>query len=175
MENEPTKTVLLPPRPNLGPEPLETPRTSPIPLAIGAGLALLLVSAFLIRRRRRRSKVSVSIPPPPGAHFSPFDTPRERMIYWSLTVREALTVRFGDTWRAKTTEEIATDPGLLAALGSDHALKVVGFLLEADRAKFAESLDLQAYTDLDFQGLAELVTSAAKAPPTNGKPKPRGS
>ncbi|MHC5541654.1 hypothetical protein ACYOEI_25815, partial [Singulisphaera rosea] len=146
----------------------------PVPWAIGAGFSLLLVSAFWIRRRRRRTRAGASIPPPPGTRFSPSDTPRERMIYWSLTVREALTVRFGDAWRAKTTEEIATDPGLLTALGSDHALKVVGFLLEADRAKFADSIDLESYTDLDFQALTELITSAAKESTTNGKPRSRG-
>ena len=63
-----------------------------------------------------------------------FETP---MAFWAARVREALIARFGPAWGAKTTEEIAAEPGLAAALGPERAAQLVRFLHAADRAKFA--------------------------------------
>ncbi len=154
--NEPSKTSLVPPRPNLGPEPLEPPwPATAILLGVGAGLMIVLLLAWRLRRRKPRS------PPPPARAVPPeidSGSPREQMIARSTAVREALSIRFGNGWRAKTTEEIAADTGLANALGADRAEWLIGFLREADRAKFADMSDLLAYSD--FDRLAAFVAEA---------------
>jgi hypothetical protein len=59
------------------------------------------------------------------------------MARLSALVRQALVARFGPSWGAKTTEEIAAEPGLADRLGPERAEGLVRFLREADRAKFA--------------------------------------
>lgn len=80
------------------------------------------------------------------------------MIAWSGAVRDALSVRFGNVWLAKTTEEIAADPGLLLAIGAERLEWLVEFLREADRAKFSDTEHHLAYSD--FEALAAFVAEA---------------
>ena len=59
------------------------------------------------------------------------------LIELSGKVRGALVERFGEAWRAKTTEEIATDPALSEVFGPETAARLIAILSEADRLKFA--------------------------------------
>jgi hypothetical protein len=65
------------------------------------------------------------------------------MAAWSIAVREALVARFGASWRARTTEEIAADATLAEALGPEPTARLVEFLSDADRAKFDDRDGLQ--------------------------------
>ncbi len=160
--NEPSGSVLIPPRPNLGPEPLIDSQAS-VNLGFGIGIAILLALLALIfvvflRRRSRRGKRLSGVPMFPDTSD---ESERERMIAWSIAVREALASRFGNVWKARTTEEIADDPQLLAQIGSERSERLIRFLREADRAKFADSSAALDY--FDFDGLAELLTPPAPA------------
>jgi hypothetical protein len=101
---------------------------------------LAAVVALTLRRRalRRRSVTSqaavrATVPPGPGDGADD----RERLIALAGTLRSALAERFGEGWRAKTTEEIAASPELAGELGVDGASSLVDFLRLADLAKFA--------------------------------------
>jgi hypothetical protein len=131
---------VLPPRPNPGPEPWAEPRSgtaTALSLTL-AVLALGIAAGWLRRRRARRRRA-----PRPGASRPPAasETP---MAGRAARVREALMARFGPSWGAKTTEEIAAEPGLADRLGPLRAEQLVRFLLAADRAKFAGDPDADA-------------------------------
>ncbi len=133
----PSRAVLVPPRPNLGPEPLTGPE-SVAGTWLALGLVLGLVALLLGWRRLRVKARRVE----PQAALAALldrtpDSPRERMIAWSEAVREAVVVRFGPAWRAKTTEEMGADSTLLDALGPERTAELVRFLKASDRAKFA--------------------------------------
>jgi hypothetical protein len=145
--NEPTlaKAVLVPPRPNLGPEPL--PRrldTLELALIVAAAALGLMGLAVALRRLGRQRRGMGPDPARPTLPEGPFATRREQMAAWSGVVRETLSLRFGDRWRARTTEEIASDPGLAEALGPEAAARLVRFLAESDRAKFDDREGLQS-------------------------------
>jgi hypothetical protein len=134
--------ALVPPRPNLGPEPwAETrPWGADLPaLAVLMALAITVIGAgWRLRRLRARGRhaprMSVSAAAPTGELASR----RERLIALSRAVREALVARFGPAWRSKTTEEIAREADLAAAFGPEDAARLLRFLQDADRAKFAD-------------------------------------
>lgn len=161
--NPAVKTVYTPPRPNLGPEPLVE---SPPWLGIALGLALVIVAwlAWKLRRRTPGQSATNDRRPMPDEGS---DSPRERMVAWSLSIRESMAGTFGPAWLAKTTEEIAADPILSATLGPEPAAQLIAFLAAADRAKFADSLELPASTLSDPE-LRELANTIAKAVPTAG-------
>ena len=129
--------ALVPPRPNPGPEPYKASTPSAARRAgLAAALALVLLAAWLAFRRfrrRRRARTRPGDGPAAGA----VDAPRPPIVVMSGEVREALVARFGEGWRAKTTEEIEVDPALAAAFGPETAARLSAFLREADRAKFA--------------------------------------
>ncbi len=136
----PTKAVLVPPQPNLGPEPLPEPGS-----VVHALLALVFVIAGLsqlglilrllrkLRNRRRLRALRVEQARPAAVPGSL----RDQIIARSQEVRAALAARFGPSWRAMTTEEIAAGPALADHLGPDRAARLIAFLGAADRAKFA--------------------------------------
>ena len=127
----PPGAALVPPRPNLGPEPLEPGPAWPI---WGGLVAVILVAEWLRSwRRRRRVDPSSAIQAP----VEPVGSPREVLIGWADRARDALAVRFGPTRRASTTEELADDAGLIEQLGPELAAELLALLRAADRAKFA--------------------------------------
>ena len=126
---------LVPPRPNLGPEPWSDPPPIALLLWVAGALACLVLIWFA-RRRLRRSRVGRA-----GAHLSnygPSDTtPRGRLVAHSHSIRDVLANQFGTAWRAKTTEELAADPRLAEVLGQDQLQALIRFLDQVDQLKFA--------------------------------------
>jgi hypothetical protein len=132
--SEPLGRSLVPPRPNLGPEPW--PGTLPLSrvwLAI-PGLVLAVAAWLLWRTFRRRYARSLEGPATPDALDV---TPRGRLVALSTSAKSALATRFGPAWRAKTTEELAVEPVLGELLGPDKLQELIEFLDRIDRLKFA--------------------------------------
>jgi hypothetical protein len=143
---------LVPPRPNLGPEPW----SDPVPIALilwvaGAVACLLLI--WLARNRLRRGRIE-------QARFNlsnqePRDTtPRGQLVALSHSVRELLASQFGSVWRAKTTEELAAEPQLAELLGHEQLQELIRFLDQVDRLKFAPARSNRHHESLERE-LAE--------------------
>ena len=130
--NRENARVLVPPRPNLGPEPWSEERSSLWPL-LGVGLVLFAAVWMISRRRRRRRAVT---PPQP---VTSLDTPDAQLLSLAVQARETLAARFGPSLRARTTEEISNDTVLKEALGDDHFQSLIRLLSMADYWKFASA------------------------------------
>ncbi len=126
---------LIPPRPNLGPEPWQ--KTQPMP-AVYFVLALLFIlsSAALYGAWRHRRGVRARAAKRPLVE-RPDATPRQRLIGLWGSVRDALTDRLGASYRARTTEELAGDQELAELLGVELCQQLIHFLDQIDRLKFA--------------------------------------
>jgi Domain of unknown function (DUF4381) len=139
-QDEPKAESLVPPRPNLGPEPWpEAPRWERIAgwAGLSIAFALILIGLWVRKRRRSARKLTDALKSLTLAN-EPEPTPRERLIATSEHVREALIRAFGPGWRSKTTEEISIGPGLIERLDPAEIDHLIAFLKLADRAKFAE-------------------------------------
>jgi hypothetical protein len=128
---------LVPPRPNLGPEPWREPDATPrLLLAMGIAAVAVVLLAWLWRRRRaalRARRAATAI-----AGLAAADpTPRDRLVGLSESIRDALTVQFGSSCRAKTTEELSTDDRLAQLLGEESFRELIQFLDRIDLLKFA--------------------------------------
>jgi hypothetical protein len=130
--NQENARVLVPPRPNLGPEPWSEERSSLWPL-LGVGLVLAAAVWMISRRRRKRRAVS---PPKP---VTSLDTPDAQLLSLAVQARETLATRFGPSLRARTTEEISNDAVVKEALGDDHFQSLIRLLSTADHWKFASA------------------------------------
>ncbi len=165
-----TKTTLVPPRPNLGPEP-STNRP-----CRGAGsprlaIAITLLVAWIWRRLLRRPGATGRGPAARPVAFYPTAN-QDDVVALAETARAALVARFGAPWRARTTEEVAADSGLVEALGAGTVERLVALLRAADRSKFAvESPDLQRDDDAEAWALwvASFVAAAGASSTINGK------
>jgi len=133
--NQETPRSLVPPRPNLGPEPWSetNPVTWPMLAMVIALVALLSGAFWIIRRRARRPGPA---PPRPPA-IAPDHTPEAQLLNLAAQVRDSLVLRFGPPLRARTTEEISTDAVVKEALGDDHFKSLIRLLSTADHWKFA--------------------------------------
>ncbi|MFO0961255.1 MAG: hypothetical protein U0800_28065 [Isosphaeraceae bacterium] len=128
--NAPRAARLVPPRPN--PDPLPWPETSPwadapVLAAIALVAAVIGGIAVLSLSRKKRPGIPPAVAP----------VPPDGLIERAERIRSALVVRFGESWAARTTEEIAGSPALIDHLGPERAGELVGYLRLADRAKFA--------------------------------------
>lgn len=158
----PMTKALVPPRPNLGPEPW------PARLSFGVRetaacvliVALLGLAVWYWLRPRRRCGTKVGS----AAHGrQESDSPRERLIARAEAIRASLADRFDPSWLASTTEEIAGQAVLVEAFGSELASRLVQFLSLADRAKFALD-DADELQGGDWDGwTSEYLTTAAGA------------
>ncbi|MFI5457230.1 MAG: hypothetical protein ACHRXM_17430 [Isosphaerales bacterium] len=133
--NQAVPRVLVPPRPNLGPEPW--PGDQPIAWILGAtgAVASLVLAWFfwsLIRRGRARSRRTTL-----ASRNGPDPTPRGQFVALSDSIREVLIRQFGTAWRAKTTEELSADAQLEHALGREPLQELIRFLDQVDHLKFA--------------------------------------
>jgi hypothetical protein len=134
--NQTSPRALVPPRPNLGPEPWSETRIGrELPLEIGLALALVLASLLWIIRRRRLVHRRVALPETQvSAHD---DSPGGVLLSLAAKVREDLATRFGPSLRARTTEEIVADSAIREALGDGNLEPLTHLLITADRWKFA--------------------------------------
>jgi hypothetical protein len=134
-----TPASLVPPYPNLGPEPL-TQHWYEGGRPVGVGLILAVVAAFVLMLRAWRKQGRQAAPDGARAGGSEADgtvaAVRDRFIARSTAVRTALVERFGNPWRAKTTEEVAVALGGDGSVDGDLVERLVGFLHLADLAKF---------------------------------------
>ena len=145
---------LVPPRPNLGPESWREPAAaSRLMLATGiATLAVVLIAWLWWRQRAalraRRAAAGV-------ASLAAVDpAPRGRLVGLSGSIREALTVQFGSSFRAKTTQELSTDDRLAQLLGPEGFEELIQFLDRIDLLKFAPERP-----DDHDEALGELLSS----------------
>ncbi|QDV36117.1 hypothetical protein ElP_40300 [Tautonia plasticadhaerens] len=174
---------LLPPRPNLGPEPWRD-LDGADPWAISAAVLLLasvaVIGARVIARRRGRA-ASVPAPAPGPAGPSAPGSRADRLVARAEAIREAIIAHLGPSWAARTTEEIADSPELASRIGPDRAARVVALLAEADRAKFAgevpPGLGDQGGDDAEAdRWAAEVVRALARpAPRPSPAPAPAGA
>lgn len=138
--------VLIPPRPNLGPERWSEEHSGALPFW-SAGIALLVLLAGTIGifwYRRRRSGRQATTPSPaeglPPSHAT-------ELLNLACQIRDDLAARFGPSLRAQTTQEIAADLEVKEVLGVEHFELVIRLLTLADYYKFAalsENSDQQA-------------------------------
>ena len=126
---------LVPPRPNLGPEPWSEAQPIALYLWVGGSLACLLVGWVVGRRlalvRARPARTDLRSQGPRE------NTPRGRLVALSQSMRNVLADQFGTAWRAKTTEELSAEPRLLEVLGHDQLQELIRFLDQVDQLKFA--------------------------------------
>ncbi|MHB1556120.1 MAG: hypothetical protein ACYC61_01440 [Isosphaeraceae bacterium] len=128
---------LVPPKPNLGPEPWRDVRPGSrllLPAVLVVIAVVFLMLAWAWRRRRaallaRRTFADLTMAAEP--------TPRDRLVGLSDSIRDALTVPFGTSGRAKTTEELASDERLAGLLGDEDFRELIRFLDRIDVLKFA--------------------------------------
>ncbi len=163
---------LVPPRPNLGPEPWTEPEVTPwLPLALGLAALAVLLLAWLRRRGARR--VRGAVPATDGPAADP--TPRDRLVGLSETIRDALTAQFGHSCRAKTTEELSADERLAQLLGPDGFRELIQFLDRIDRLKFAPDRPGENGEDLDeaFRTWAPRMTDLAARIRVKPRSRPR--
>lgn len=130
--SQPPGRSLIPPKPNLGPEPW--PKSAPLQglwVASGAVVATIAALFFwrMLRRRLVRSHQAEA------AADSLDVTPRGRLVALSNSAKTALALRFGATWRAKTTEELAVEAALEEVLGPEMFRQLIEFLEGIDRLK----------------------------------------
>ncbi len=166
---------LVPPKPNLGPEPWRDVRPhswlllAAIVVAI-AVVTLLLGSTWRRRRAALRARQARAVTTAMAAE----PTPRDRLVGLSESIRDALTVPFGTSGRAKTTEELATDERLAGLLGDEDFRELIHFLDRIDVLKFAPERG-----DNGQDALAALLSSwepriAALDVRIRARPKARG-
>lgn len=131
-----TPPTLVPPRPNLGPEPWPESGLPWIWITALAIATAMVVAWIWWRLRRRPGAVGAASTLP--SHAIPASNPNpEGVVALAETARAALVSRFGSPWRARTTEEVATDPGLAETFGPETVERLVSLLRAADRSKFA--------------------------------------
>ena len=128
---------LVPPYGNPGPEPLPTPWFGRgWPAGIGLMLAFVVVCLLMVLARRRRQAVIHGESAASSRIEGVAATDRDRFITCAAAIRTTLAERFGEAWRAKTTEEVAA--ALAQNESMDEALveRFAGFLHLADLEKF---------------------------------------
>jgi hypothetical protein len=126
---------LVPPRPNLGPEPWREPDSLPRPLL---AMAIILVAILLVAWAwRRRSLRAGGAGTPTVAPSAADPGPRGQLVGLSETIRNALAEQFGHSLRARTTEELSADERLVQLLGEERFRELMQFLDRVDRIKFA--------------------------------------
>jgi hypothetical protein len=162
---------LVPPRPNLGPE--TWPKA--VPLAVIWLALLIAASALFAWVLWRFARKGAGWAEQGLATLDSADvTPRGRLVALSTSTKNALASRFGPTWRAKTTQELAAEPALSEMLGPEPLQELIQFLDRIDRLKFAPERPNQHRQSLHEEladwnpRIAGLITKIQAK--TNGRP-----
>lgn len=132
----PPRQGLRPPRPTPGPERWGTPRPSGIlwwwlGALGGLGLALAGWSVYSVRRRRVAAREH-----PENQDDEP-GTAAERVLRASRRLRERISGRLGESYQARTVEELGDSEELKGWLGPEPFGQVIKILKLADQIKFA--------------------------------------
>jgi hypothetical protein len=161
-------TKLVPPRPNLGPEPIAETRSFSWPLGVALALVAALFTAWVWTKRRSRKAGSGKVPSSPIDDTTSDTT---GIVALAESARAALVARFGADWRARTTEEVADDAGLAESIGPEAVGQLVALLREADRVKFAGVASPPQRSDVEAWALwvASFVAAAGASSTTRGK------
>jgi hypothetical protein len=101
--------------------------------------ATVVASLLVLAIASRRFRTSRNRGQNPTSHrqTNHDSTPRGQLVAHSDSIRELLANQFGTAWRAKTTEELSSEPQLLERLGGDERRDLIRFLDEIDQLKFA--------------------------------------
>lgn len=163
---------IVPPRPNLGPEPWDD--HAAVDWIIAIIFVIFIMNFFFycyqmfldlknVRRLKRES----------AADESANDDPKAVWVAWSNRVRAALDLEFGASHSARTTEEIEADPAIKSGLSAERRDRLIAFLREADLAKFAgESIALDAETISAWETWVVEFCRDSQSPPRPKTPKP---
>lgn len=141
---------IVPPRPNLGPEPWDDRSSTDLFVIIAFALFIINVLLFFYKllmelRTSARSKSSSLTASPAN------DDPQAVWVAWSNRVRAALDREFGAGHSARTTEEIEDDSAIKTGMNADRRDRLIAFLRAADHAKFGgESIALDPETRLKW-------------------------
>jgi hypothetical protein len=153
-----SKTVILPPRPNLGPEPLpppDEPAFGPLAWIAAIGLPALALFGWVLLRRRRKP----AAPHEPGAiettRADLGDAHPSSIVAAAEMARKLVAARLGPDWLARTTEELTADPAVARSLTAATRTRLEALLQAADRAKFAPGSGVAG----DGQGWDELLST----------------
>lgn len=126
---------LVPPRPNLGPEPWRDPAPDwQVLVAASLLAAAVLVAGWWAWRRWaiRRPGIGSAV------DLASADAgPRGRLLALSTSLRDELSGCLGTSFRARTTEEIAADNRVAELLGEEPFHQLLRFFDLIDRIKFA--------------------------------------
>lgn len=141
MNSQAKTVVLIPPRPNLGPEPYDA--AAPVwPWVVAIGAAIVTVGVIRwMQAPSQLAKPARNV----EAELASSVAPEVRMARLSAAVRQCLAARFDESWLAKTTEEIEA----VVILGDEDVPRLIAFLHAADLVKFArregQGDDLEAW------------------------------
>lgn len=158
-----TLAVVLPPRPNLGPEPWSSFWSEHGEmLALGLAVVVIVLGLYRIVRPARFRRRE-------GSEQWPTDSASTSLAFWSDRVRDRLSsVLDVPTLASWTTEQIAGHPSLVRHLGDERVQELVGFLRTVDRAKFAEipiaPNEEMAWLDWARSFVAEVDSTTGQAP-----------
>lgn len=133
---------LAPPRPNLGPEPMDADRSSTLMIALLLVGGVILVAALLVFRRRWTVHQTIET-----TKWTAGDSAEAQLLALRQRARALLAARFGPALRARTTEELADDPHLAEALGVEKLDQLIALLRAGDRLLFDGDSPMRAPDD----------------------------
>lgn len=167
---------LLPPRPNLGPEPWRSPSGPGVEwLALIVVLLIIAAVGLALWRKARRDRSGRAGSISDRGASRDVGSLGDRRVSRAETLRDALIAAFGPSWGAKTTEEIAEEPELASRIGPERVGEVVALLTEADRAKFSggsiegDPPGDDDWLDASLRTLVEALKSSKPAPGSDSR------
>ena len=150
---------ILPPRPNLGPEPWPVSDDSALWWLLSAVPVGLFVAWWCVRRRQVAETGKQAAPRINSAAVTASDS----LIHLTDQVREAMSRHLGSSWGAMTTEEIAIELPRIEGIDPSLCSRTIVYLLAADSAKFAGGEILSdRFAEAELWA-AELLSALSKA------------